>query len=116
MSITADIDKENNKIFSEILVEEEGKPNKLYLIMDIGYNFEEKKATMFRMVYYDGFLNDLIYTEEGKCYIGYLNDEYQTALDAFEIDFLGRKEQGITLTHRFDQEYQAIWDLTSSLS
>lgn len=125
MSLTAEIDEENGMIYSELCMSHESQ-GKLYMLMDIGYNFEQKTATSFRMIYYNvyqngtetvKFLNDQKYTKEGKCYIGYIEDEgYAEALDAFEQDFATRKANGITLNHSFNEEYSTMIDLTNSLS
>ena len=123
MSVTADIDKENDKIYSEYVLGDDTM-GYLYMLMDIGYDFEQKVATSFRLVYYnvydqDGetvrFLNDQKYTADGRCYIGYLTDDYQTALTAFEADFAQRKANGVVLTATFDEEFQTLQDLSASL-
>ena len=124
MSMASNIDKQNGKIFSEyVLTDETGS---LYMILDIGYDFDQKIATSFRMVYYNvytqgpdvvRFMNDQKYTADGRCYIcTELTEEYSTFLTQYESDFEQRKQNGEFLSHLFSTEYQTLWDLSNELS
>ena len=125
MSLTAEIDKENNMIYSEFVLGDDSM-GYLYLLMDIGYDFANSTATSFRMIYYnvypqgtgtERFLNDQKYTADGKCYLcSELTEDYAPILLQFEQDFKTRKENGLTLDATFDTEYQTLHELSAKLS
>jgi hypothetical protein len=125
LSITAEIDKENNMIYSEFVLGDDSM-GYLYMLMDIGYDFATSTATSFRMIYYNvypqgdemvRFLNDQKYTADGKCYLcSELTEDYAPILLQFEQDFATRKANGVTLTANFDAEYQTMNDLAALLT
>ncbi len=120
------IDKENGNVYSEfVLTAPNVQGGVLYMLMDIGYDFENKIADRFRLIYYNEysqnnetvkFLNDQIYTSEGKCFINTNYEDYELEMQAFVADFAQRKANGIKLDANFNEEYQTMMDLSASLA
>lgn len=125
LSIYNEIDKSKNKIYSEFQLLDSVNPGAIYMLMDIGYDFDKKVANSFRLIYYNlnvygnttqRFLNDQIYTSNGKCFINTEFSNYETELLAFEEDFSQRKSNGVKLESKFDNEYQRLNDFAAVLS
>ncbi len=113
------IDMANNNIYVELGISDPQVNNYTYLIFDIGYDFTQKIATSYRMIYYEpGYIfNDQIYTAEGKFYISDSNELplYQESLDAYVSKFETKKQEAVVLTARFDEEFQRMSDLASKI-
>lgn len=119
LSIFAKLDRENQKVYLEILVSSVDGVNKTYFMFDIGYDFTQNIASSYRMIYYEpGYVfNDQILTQEDKMFLATSNELelYQPSLDAFVNDFEQRREQGVVLEDRFDAEFQRITELAERL-
>ena len=123
MSVYTQVDRANQKIYAEYYLTDPSM-GELYMLMDIGYDFDNNVATSFRLIYYSVYgmggetyrmLNDQIYTAEGDCYLNANYEDYATEMQEFELDFANRKENGVILSTTFDLEYQTLIDLSEQL-
>ncbi len=119
MSMCGRVDKQNNNVHLEFMMASPDGQTKTYLIFDIGYDFSLVTATSYEMIYYEpgSVFNHQIFDENEKMFIATNQElsQYQASLDAFVSDFEARKANGITLSTRFDAEFQRISELSERL-
>ncbi len=120
ISMCAKIDKPNDTIYIEIAYLPVGSDRYNFFIINMGYDFDKQLSTDFRAIYYEpGYVfNDQKYTADGKCYISMSDSlsSYQESLDNYVNDFIARKESGIFLTAKFNEEFQKVSDLATKLN